>query len=112
MAQGSDFDNFIGGFVFGALLGLTAGLLLAPKSGREFREQIREEGMNLKSQVVDRADSIMEKGQGVIDTQKARFQEAVREGKRAAAQRREELLAQLEKAGDAIDSIELQDNNA
>ncbi len=33
-----------GGFVFGAIAGVVAGLLLAPKSGRETREQLFGEG--------------------------------------------------------------------
>ena len=36
-------DSFLKGFIFGSLVGGIAGVLLAPKSGREMREELSEE---------------------------------------------------------------------
>ena len=36
-------DGFLKGFVFGSLIGGIVGVLLAPKSGREMREELGEE---------------------------------------------------------------------
>ncbi|MHB9033293.1 MAG: YtxH domain-containing protein [Anaerolineae bacterium] len=107
MAQGNDFDNFVGGFIIGALVGAVAGLLLAPAPGTEFRKQLQQQGIQLRSQALRRADEIQAKSQQILSVQKSRFQEAIEEGKRAAALRREELLAQLEKPAEPGESIEL-----
>ena len=36
-------DSFFKGFIFGGIIGSIAGVLLAPKSGRETREELSEE---------------------------------------------------------------------
>jgi gas vesicle protein len=59
--------SFLTGLVAGAIVGVSAAVLLAPYSGQELREQAR-----------------------------ARLQALVEEGKQAAAARRAELEAQLE----------------
>ncbi len=67
--------NFLAGFFVGALTGAVVGLLLAPYSGTELQEQIR-----------------------------ARFDEVMEEGEKAAAARRAELENQLEafKTGESL----------
>jgi len=110
MAQGNEFDSFVGGFVLGALLGVAVGLLLAPAQGSEFRKQLKAQSMQLKSQAARRADVLQTKGQQILSQQKTRFQEAVEEGKRAAAARREELLTQLETGAADAESIEVPTN--
>jgi gas vesicle protein len=107
MAEGNDFDNFVGGFVLGALLGAAFGLILAPGPGRDLRRRLKEQSLQLRSQATRRADEFQAKGQAIIATQKTRFQEAIEEGKRAAALRREELLAQLDNSSTTGESIEL-----
>ena len=107
MAESNDFDNFIGGLFVGALIGLAAGLLLAPGPGSELRKRLKEQSKLLSTQVLHRADEIQAKSQQILSVQKTRFQEAVEEGKRAAALRREELLAALENPANSGESIEL-----
>lgn len=67
--------NFLAGFSVGGLTGAIAGLLLAPRSGAEFQEEIC-----------------------------ARVDELVEEGRKAAAARQSELEDQLEafKAGESL----------
>ena len=43
-------DSFFKGFVFGGIIGAIAGVLLAPKSGREMREELGEEAEKLYTQ--------------------------------------------------------------
>ncbi|MCE5258447.1 MAG: YtxH domain-containing protein [Chloroflexi bacterium] len=107
MAQDNDFDNFVGGFVLGALLGVAAGLLLAPGPGKELRKRLKDQGTQLGTQALHRADEFQVKSQQILSAQKTRFQEAIDEGKRAAAIRREELLAELENPPSAGESIEI-----
>jgi len=82
--------GFVTGFIMGSVAGVLVGILLAPQSGEETREVIRERGIELKS----RAEDLTEEG-------RIRFQEAVEEGKSAAAQKKEELTKALESEQDA-----------
>jgi gas vesicle protein len=65
-----------GGFVFGAIAGVVAGLLLAPKSGRETREQLF--------------------GEGGIGKQVDRVKGAIGAGKDSAADQNEVLRRKIE----------------
>jgi gas vesicle protein len=65
-----------GGFVVGAIAGVLAGLLLAPKSGRETREQLF--------------------GEGGIGSQVDRIRDAIGAGKDSAADQNEALRRKIE----------------
>jgi gas vesicle protein len=77
--------GFLTGLVVGCATGLLLGILLAPQSGEETRELLREKGIELKS----RAEDLSEEG-------RVRFQEAIEEGKSAAVKKKEELAQALE----------------
>ena len=49
-----DKKTFIEGIAVGAVAGAIAGLLLAPKSGEELRNDIKEDLMEIKDQIVER----------------------------------------------------------
>jgi gas vesicle protein len=63
MASDNGGGNFLAGFLVGATLGAVAALLLAPKSGRELRESLTEEGMKLKDRAVDEGRRFVEKAE-------------------------------------------------
>jgi len=46
-------ESFFKGLIIGALGGAIAGILLAPKSGEETREDIKKLGLDLKEKAVD-----------------------------------------------------------
>ncbi len=73
----SGFGSFLAGVVIGGLIGAAIGLLLAPSSGEELREQVG----------------------GFVDERKAAFDDAVNEGRMAAEQAR----ADMQDAYDAPD---------
>ena len=81
-----------GGFIFGMVAGVTAGLLLAPKSGKETRQQLL--------------------GEGGLSQQVERLRSAVGAGKESAAGQSESLKRKIEEtrerlrqqAGDGYDS--------
>jgi len=73
-----------GGFLVGAIAGVVAGLLLAPKSGRETREQLF--------------------GQGGIGTQVDRIKGAIGAGKDSAAGQNEELRRKIEETRERLRS--------
>lgn len=64
-----------GGLLFGLLIGAGVGLLLAPKSGKELREQLFG---------------------GSLDEQKTRLQDAVDAGRESAEKRADTLRAKIE----------------
>jgi len=73
-----------GGFLVGAIAGVVTGLLLAPKSGRETREQLF--------------------GQGGIGTQVDRIKGAIGAGKDSAAGQNEELRRKIEETRERLRS--------
>jgi gas vesicle protein len=77
--------GFLTGLVVGCVTGLVLGILLAPQSGEETRELLREKGIELKG----RAEDLSEEG-------RSRLQEAIEEGKTAAVKKKEELTQALE----------------
>jgi gas vesicle protein len=66
----SGLGSFVAGIAIGGLIGAAIGLLLAPASGEEVREQVG----------------------GFVDERRAAFDEAVNEGRAAAEKARAEML--------------------
>jgi gas vesicle protein len=66
----SGLGSFLAGIAIGGLIGAAIGLLLAPASGEEIREQVG----------------------GFVDERRAAFDEAVNEGRAAADKARAEML--------------------
>jgi gas vesicle protein len=63
MASDNGGANFLAGFLVGATLGAIAGLLLAPKSGKELRESLVEEGKKLRERAVDEGRRFVEQAE-------------------------------------------------
>jgi gas vesicle protein len=106
--------EFMAGFVIGVLVGAAATILLAPQSGEETRSRIREKGVELgrraeeiqiqareradtiQSQARERADTIQSQAREKADEIQSQAKNAIDRGKTAAAEKRQELLSQLE----------------
>ncbi len=56
-------DHFLKGFLFGSILGLVAGILFAPRSGKELRSEIKEKGIK----ALEGAEEIYEEVTAVIE---------------------------------------------
>jgi len=96
---------FIAGLLVGAALGAVAALLFAPAPGEETRELLSQKGIELKGKAKELSDEAKERAEAleaqsriVMEEKRARLQEAVEEGKKAAAKTKGELLSKLEKA--------------
>ncbi len=105
--------EFLTGMLVGTGVGAAAALLLAPQSGQETREVIRERGFEVKSRVEDvgeegrkraedlgdqarnRAGKAQARGRHVIEEQGTRLHEAIDQGKEAYEKKRDELAARL-----------------
>ena len=59
MANGSG-DSFLAGVILGGILGLAAGVLLAPKSGSEMRADLLDRADSAREQIWDRTGSARE----------------------------------------------------
>jgi len=80
----SDRGLFVVGFIVGALAGAAAALMLTPYSGDEMRDQLKEKGIELKSEaerragdVKGQAEQLQEKGRIVLSDNVKKAQEAV-----------------------------------
>jgi gas vesicle protein len=72
----SGFGSFLAGVVIGGMIGAALGLLLAPQTGEELREQVND----------------------YVDGKKAEWDEAINEGRAAAEQARAEMVSGTEAA--------------
>ena len=95
--------TFLAGLVLGGLVGAAIAMLLAPASGPETRRQIKEKGLELKSQAelqVDdarkRAEELQERGRVVLEEQKARLNQAIEDAKKGAAQVKSDMTPPVE----------------
>lgn len=100
-------------FVWGALLGAAAALLLAPKSGAETQQELRERARRLRDRAEEKAGELQETLQGALaegrkqveekfDTAKrsvaggrAKAEQAYTAGRKAARAARDELEGQI-----------------
>jgi len=113
MAKDQSGLEFLAGILLGAGVGAAAALLLAPQSGHQTREVIRERGLEVKRRAEDvgeesrqRAKDVAEQARNrareaqarahlVIEKQGTRFQKAIGQSKEAYEEKREELKERL-----------------
>ena len=86
-------------FFMGSLVGAGVALLMAPKSGKETREQIKElvdevtgKAEKCFEQVKDQVASVVEKGKDLLEEQKTILSSAVEAGKEAYEKEKEKLV--------------------
>jgi len=86
----NDAAGYLGWFFFGSLLGAAAALLLAPKTGREMRDQLLEQGnefarraQTIATDAQDRAGNWLDKSREVFEEQTQRLMSAFEAGKDA-----------------------------
>lgn len=95
--------NFLAGLGLGALVGAVAALLLAPKSGKETREDIKVAADDLKEKA-DKAlqelstssEELVQKSKDLLETTKTKVQQAIDAGKDAIARKQEEVGSEAE----------------
>ena len=91
MSDNDDFGAFFSGFIIGGLVGAAVALLLAPQSGEETRELIRDRSIELRDQATQYADDtrlraeeiakdamttaedLQKRGQVILEEQKSRI---------------------------------------
>jgi gas vesicle protein len=94
--------KFWGGLIVGTAIGAAAGILFAPKSGKETRQALKKSTQDLPklaeqlgSNVQYQADRITEQAQRAIDDALVSLQEAIATGKEASRKLQEELALSM-----------------
>ncbi|HEX3550446.1 MAG TPA: YtxH domain-containing protein [Candidatus Elarobacter sp.] len=89
--SGGPFGGFAAGLAVGALAGAALAIVLAPQSGEDTRDLLvakaREAGERARDTAGDASD-LISRGRRIVAEAKARIDDAVSEGKDAAARQR------------------------
>ncbi len=98
-------NSGLGAFVIGALIGAGAALLLAPKSGRETQEELREQVKKWKAVAEERVkdaqavvETRIEQARDGVTEKLGTVREAVEAGRQAAVDARQDLETKLERS--------------
>jgi gas vesicle protein len=92
--------HFFMGFLMGGFLGALAGILFAPKSGKELRSDIKEKGSEALKDAKDIYADASTKAKEIIEEAKHQAGELKKEADRylsEARQKAKEILARVEK---------------
>ena len=90
--------SFLIGLAIGGAIGGLLAAVLAPRPGQEVREQLLARGIDIKDRATVLADQVKGSSKATLDEQKSRLQQAVSEGKEAAAKTKSELMDRYERA--------------
>lgn len=90
--------TFIIGLAIGAVIGTAATLLFAPQSGKEMREEISYQGVEIRARAEDLGETVKSQSHDALRSQRNRWQLAMDAAREAAEAKREELLKKYEDA--------------
>ena len=82
-------------FVVGGLVGAAVGLLFAPKSGREVRDDIKDRAGKLKNAMGENWQSVSTRGKEVLDNVATRSRDAYDKGTELVTEQKGRLGAAL-----------------
>ncbi len=89
-------------FLLGSAVGAGLALLVAPKSGPETRELLKEqanvakdEALKVADEVKEKASELLEKSKEVVEAKKSVLESALEAGKEAMEQEKERLLTKI-----------------
>lgn len=107
--NGQGGKGFLTGLLMGGLIGATAGLLLAPKSGQQLRSELREKGIEVRDQVTQTAEDARQRTETLVEDTKTKAEALLEKTKSQAEdlQRRGKDLVQtgkgrVEKTAEAV----------
>ena len=86
-------SSFGTGFLVGAFIGLTIGILYAPRPGKETRQQLKEKAEEVK----EKAEEVKEKAEDIIEKARDQAEEIINKAKESAAKikKKEEGLPEI-----------------
>lgn len=86
MSDSDNFGAFLIGFVVGGAVGAVTALLLAPQSGEETREMIKDQAIVLRDKTVDTYEATRAKAEEAADEAVKRADALLKQAKATAAQ--------------------------
>ncbi len=81
-------NKFLCGLLMGGILGALAGLLLAPKPGRELRSELKEKGEEAFKDAKQFYAEAQEKAKALVEDARSRADELTKEAERYLAEAR------------------------
>jgi gas vesicle protein len=93
------------GFLKGALLGVLAGILLAPRSGRETREEIKKAYEEISDRISEELSRLKVVTRDTYDQIVRSAVDTYVETKRITAKEAEQIIAQLKEGYDKIRNV-------
>lgn len=108
MSDTQDLGSFLSGLIIGGLVGAAVALLLAPQSGEETREIIRDKSIELKDRAVETAEEARQKAEAAAAEARVRADKLAHEAKVKADELKERsqhfIEEQKAKAVEVIES--------
>jgi len=100
--------SFLVGLLLGGLTGAVAMLLLAPQSGKDTRDQVRQQGIELRDQTVKSVEGAVTQARGkarqITDDVREQAGELQQRGRDMLDERRGHLSETLKDAGKAVEA--------
>jgi gas vesicle protein len=108
MSDTQDLGSFLSGLIIGGLIGAAVALLMAPQSGEETRELIRDKSIELKDRAAETAEEARIKAESAAAEARARADELAHEAKVKADELKQRgqhfIEEQKTKAAEVIES--------
>lgn len=79
MSDNNDFGSFLAGFMIGGLVGAAVALLLAPQSGEETRQVIKDRGIVLRDRAVAYGQDARTRAEHALEEARLRVDETMEE---------------------------------
>jgi gas vesicle protein len=105
MAEGRDDLNFLGALgliALGAMIGAGVALLLAPKTGEETRDLLREKGTDWAKKAQERGSEFARRAQETVGEAQTRAQEYLGRGREVVEEKSAQLRAAFEAGRSAM----------
>ncbi|MBX9878921.1 MAG: YtxH domain-containing protein [Candidatus Obscuribacterales bacterium] len=92
----SNSSNFLGGLLFGGLCGFVAGILYAPKTGREMRKQIAETSDDLYHEAEHQISNFKDKAEVALGDMQVKGQDMLRKANDTVVGTKEHLKSRFD----------------
>ncbi len=84
-------------FLLGGAMGAGLTMLLAPRSGPETREKIKDETLKVAEEAKERTEELLEKTRQMVEEKMSLITSAIEAGKEAMEAEKQRLVARLKK---------------